>query len=248
MFSKEDYARRDEELKAGFESLNLSKWDLVTSFPSFFRRRDLARLLAHYELFKLVADLPGVIVDLGVFRGASLFTWAKLLETFCPGDRARKVFGFDWFRGLQDFRPQDGVLDDKVGKREGGYGSDAAILARLVELNNQDGLLPGIDRVEVVVGDVRETLPRFLASHPGLRVSLLHFDLDLYEPTLAALRCLYPVVAQGGVVVFDEYGVVPWEGETRAVEDYFREIGKPLPRLAKFPFSQQPHGYFVKRD
>nr|MBK7063963.1 hypothetical protein [Deltaproteobacteria bacterium] len=55
----------------------------------------MARFLAHFELFKQVIDLPGCVVEMGVYRGLSPLTWAKLMETSCPGDRSRRIFGFD---------------------------------------------------------------------------------------------------------------------------------------------------------
>ena len=90
-----------------------------------------------------------------------------------------------------------------------------------------------------------ETIPKFLEENPGLRICLLHFDCDLYEPTAVGLKHLYPLVVKGGVVVFDEYGLIPWQGESLAVEEYFAEMGEQ-PEIRKFHFSGQPHGYFIK--
>jgi hypothetical protein len=45
-------------------------------------------------------------------------------------------------------------------------------------------LLDGhIRRTLIVQGDVRETLPRYLADNPHTVIALAYFDLDLYEPT-----------------------------------------------------------------
>ena len=44
-------------------------------------------------------------------------------------------------------------------------------------------------------------------SRPGFRISLLHMDLDVEEPTLKALEALWPKVCKGGVVIFDEYAI-----------------------------------------
>jgi hypothetical protein len=38
----------------------------------------LSKLFARYEIFKMVLNLPGDIVDCGVYRGASLFSWGNL--------------------------------------------------------------------------------------------------------------------------------------------------------------------------
>jgi hypothetical protein len=48
---------------------------------------------------------------------------------------------------------------------------------------------------------------------------------------------------KGGLVVFDEYGLTEWAGESRAVEEYF---GADLPPLEKFPFSSLPGAFFAK--
>ena len=44
----------------------------------------LSKLFARYEIFKMVLNLPGDIVDCGVYRGASLFSWGNLTEIFAP--------------------------------------------------------------------------------------------------------------------------------------------------------------------
>ena len=242
-----DYAERDAAHWARLAGLaaGFSTADLLTDFPAYVRRRDLVRLLAHYELFKLIVDLPGCVVEAGVFRGASFFTWAKLMETFCPGDRSRRVYGFDHFAGLQDFAAEDGRLDARADKAVGGYASSLTNIETLVALHNDDGLIPGVERCRIIDGDVKATLPRFLDDHPGLRIALLHLDMDLYEPTKAALELLFDRVLTGGVIVLDEYGLVPWEGETRAVDEFLEGRGL-APVIRKFPFAPRPHGYFIK--
>src|SRR4051794_19699510 len=141
MFTKDQIAARDRAHEQAIGELPLTPWDVVTGAPAFIRRRDLARLLAHFEIFKKVIDLPGCVIELGVFKGNSLFTWAKLMETYCPGDRARMVYGFDSFEGLQRFDAKDGGLS---ATHAGAYKAPEATVRKLVELHNQDGLLAGI--------------------------------------------------------------------------------------------------------
>ncbi len=50
---------------------------------SFYLSCDITRIsksLAQYELFKLVQDVPGAIVECGVFKGASLVRFAAFRE------------------------------------------------------------------------------------------------------------------------------------------------------------------------
>ncbi len=77
----------------------------------------------------------------------------------------------------------------------------------MVEIHNSDNMIPGTKRCILVDGDIKDTLPKFLEQNPGLKIALLHFDMDLYEPTKVAMEALYPLVLKGGVVCFDEYGL-----------------------------------------
>lgn len=246
-----DVASRDrhywEQIEQLVQRRGYALKDVLQHFPAYLMRRDLTKFLSHYELFRRVIDLPGCIVELGIYRGRSFFTWGHFMETFCPGDRSRMVFGFDHFQGLTGFTPDDGAKDasKSAEKVEEGWKATRDEIELLVELHNLDNLIPGAKRCELVAGDLRETIPTFLESHPGLRISLLHFDVDLYEPSYFALEHLYPLVVAGGIVCFDEYGLIPWQGETRAVDDYFAKLAR-RPVIRKHPFTATPHGYLIK--
>ena len=116
----------------------------------------------------------------------------------------------------------------------------------MVQLANEDSIPPNIKRVEIIDGDIFDTLDKFLEEHPGLKISLLHLDVDLYDVTKYSLEKLYDLVCTGGVVCFDEYGLVPWQGETKAADEFFESRGLS-PVYKKFPFSATPSGYFIKQ-
>jgi hypothetical protein len=218
--------------------------DLIANLGAFGRRMHFMKAFAHYEVFKLVQDLPGDIVECGVYKGSSLLAFARFVETFCTGDRTRKVLGFDHFKGLADRSDKDG-LNERVGNTADGWNPAQfrETLFALVEAFNKDSFVPARARIELVDGDVRETAPAYAAEHPGLRIALLHLDMDLYEPTLAALEAFWPRLLTGGVVLLDEYAIREWPGETEALEAFFG--GKP-PRIRKFGWASAPGGYFVK--
>lgn len=56
----------------------------------------MQKILARCELFKMVMDVPGDIVECGVFKGSGLYTWAKLMRLFRPNNEGR-IVGFDFF-------------------------------------------------------------------------------------------------------------------------------------------------------
>ena len=243
-------AALDETVWSRTEALakDLPVRDLMEAFPIYARRINLARFLARYELFRQIQDIPGCIFECGVYRGSGLLTWAKLAETFCPGDRAKKVIGFDNFAGFTSLHEKDGAPMEKRSKVVGGW-NPAAFYEELKEhisIFSQDSYVPRASRIELVEGDIKQTAPKFLRENSGMRICLLNIDMDFYEPTLAALQIFYPYVSRGGIVVLDEYGIDAWGGEAKAFEEYFESIGEKAPVLKKLPFYSLPGGYFVK--
>jgi len=95
-----------------------------------------------------------------------------------------------------------------------------------------------------VEGDIEETVPGFVEENQGVRFSLIHFDCDLYRPTKAALRALWPRLSRGGIMLFDEYGIADWPGETRAVDEFLAE--NPGLRVKTLSWTNAPAGYVVK--
>ena len=230
-----------------YEKTRLTVFEMFRNFPVFTPRFNLARFLAHYELFKRVMELPGVIIDLGVYRGASTFTWAKLCEIFCPTDVRKKVYGFDTFTGFESLSQEDSPAPSSQDARPGGYFGGASIeedLELAQQAMNQDKHLRHLNRIEFIKGDVMKTVPEFVASQGnGLRVALLNLDLDLYEPTRVSLEHFVPKMVRGGIIILDEYAVAPWGGESKAVDEYFvRTYGKRA-LIKKLTWHSNPSGY-----
>lgn len=250
--SKEKYANADRAYWQGIQDVikenKLSTQECLSDFQAFVPRRHIPKLLAYYELFKMICDVPGSIAELGVLRGAGLFTWSHLLETFCPGDRLRHVYGFDHFAGYGDFQQEDGELEEYFDEAlNGNYmKSSYEMVKKLQELHHADSYFPGVVRTEIIPGDITRTVPRFVEETPGLRLSMLFIDVNLFDPIKVALECLYDRVLQGGVIAFSGYSATPWEGEANAVESFFKNRGLPQPRMRKFPWSSVPRAYFTK--
>lgn len=230
----------------------IKRYDIPTnwifgSFPIYARRVNIIQYLACYELFSLSKEVPGSIVECGVFQGKSLFSFATFLEIFSPTDTLKKVLGFDNFSGFKSFHEKDGPVDGARSKKIGGWSPQEFKEAfdEILALRKHDQVMTHHDRVEIIDGDVCKTVPEYVAKNPGLRISLLNLDVDLYEPTIVALEHLYPLISPGGVVVLDEYALTEWAGESAAFDDYFQ--GK-RPKIKKFPWANTPGGYFIKEE
>ncbi|MFP8965851.1 TylF/MycF/NovP-related O-methyltransferase [Pokkaliibacter sp. CJK22405] len=195
----------------------------------------LQKLIAHFELYKRISHLPGTVIELGVFKGASLIRFASfrdMLET----PESRKVIGFDAF--------------GRFPRPESGSAADADFIDLFEEVAG-DGISQeslndflahkGLSNIELVAGDIMQTLPAYLTAHPQLKVSLLHIDVDVYGPSKLALDLLASRMVKGGIIVLDDYGTV--EGETRAVDEFIQ--GTDL-HVEKLPFSHIPAFITVK--
>ena len=236
----------EKMLEEHFEKYDISKREIWRNFQIYTRRIFLKKFLAHYEFFRMVIDLPGDIVELGVYRGATLMTWANFLEIRNMGDRHKKVVGFDNFQGFGEFDEKDGAKISDQAKQSGGFNSSIfeESLRDAINIFDADRFIPYKKRIHLVKGNIEETIPKYVSENPGMRISLLHFDADLYRPTLIGLEHLWPLVVPGGVVLFDEYGIPPWEGESKAVDEFFAGQQIEIKRLDWCP---NPGGYIIKK-
>ncbi|GAA3234805.1 class I SAM-dependent methyltransferase [Pseudonocardia petroleophila] len=130
-----------------------------------------------------------------------VFTGSTL--TIIAAARDGGVYGFDSFDGLPE-------------NWRAGFDTGAFAVARP----------PDVPGAELVVGLFADTLPGFLAAHPG-PVDLLHLDADLHSSTACVLDAVGPRLHPGSVVVFDEFFNYPgWEQhEARAWREYAEAHG-----------------------
>lgn len=238
-----------KKLEELYDSTELSVYDMFQNFSVFSTRRSVARFLTHYELFKKVYELPGSIVELGVYRGGGLFTWLKLIEIFCPTDILKKVYGFDTFEGFPSIAKEDGAEDEGLDRKVGGYFGGSSIendLGLAYESYKQDKFIRDVERLELIKGDACETIPKFVEEKGyGFKISLLNLDLDLYNVTKVALEQFVPRMVKGGIIVLDEYAHETFGGETKAIDDYWMENFGKKPQINKFHWHTNPSGYII---
>ena len=245
-------SEHDKEISKRLELLAQSRpfEEVAQTFTAYVRRQTLTRFLAYYEMFKRIESVPGWIVECGIYRGFSFFALGKFLEIFCMGDKTRKCLGFDGFRGFTPLHAADGPADKAVTRHEGGINPEAFRdeFFELLKLANEDCFAPWSERMIVVEGDARQTIPEYINKNPGLRISMLHIDIDIYEPVKTAIENLYPLVVPGGLVVLDEFAHKDWPGESKALEDAFMQQGWKLPQLKTLSWVGTPTTYFVKEE
>ncbi len=201
----------------------------ATADPSRF-----SKIISHLEFFKQTSTVRGEIVEFGIFKGNSFFRWIKFRDLL-EQTNSRKVIGFDIFG---DF-PEANFEEDKAKRDafvEETNGGKSISFEEINALLDKQGLNKNVD---IIKGDILVTLNEYLESNPHLKISLLHIDVDLYEPTKLILEKLYDKVTTGGIIIFDDYGA--FAGTNKAVDDFFKNKAE----IKKLPYSHAI-SYIVK--
>ncbi len=218
------------KMKDTIRDLNRSSvWDYENGFYWFSPKTRLNKMLAHYELYKMITSIPGHIFELGVYKGVSLVRFCSFRDAL-ENDYSRKIIGFDAFGEFptDNLEVKDDLAFVERFEGVGGHG--------LSEEEVEDVLSSkGFENFKLIKGNVFETLPKYLSDNPETRLALLHLDMDVKEPTDFALELLYERVVPGGIVVFDDYNAVA--GETISVDDF---VHKHKLKLEKLPFYKMP--------
>jgi len=183
----------------------------------------LGKLVARSLFVDKTKQIPGDIVECGVFIGSGMVTFLKLKKIFFSNS-IKRVIGFDFFE-------TDKLLNTISGR-------DAEEMKNLFSSRNikhnahslndvREKILNAgfVDRdFELIKGDIKNTAPEYILKNPGFKISLLYMDFDLCDPTYYALRSFWNRVSIGGIVIFDEYAYHKWS-ESIGVDEFFKNKG-----------------------
>jgi len=203
------------------------QWDYENGFYLTSHLKRISKMLAHYELYKTIVNLPGHIVECGVFKGASLIRFATFREIL-ESPFSRKIIGFDMFGKFPD---QDNINDRKFVDDFENIAGEGISIEELKEVFFHKRF----DNYELVQGDIVDTVPEYITEHPELKIALLHIDVDTYKPSEVILEQLFDNVVKDGLIIFDDYTTVA--GETKAIDDFFSN--KKI-TIEKLPISHIP--------
>ncbi len=175
----------------------------------------IGKAISQYTLFKKTIEISGDIVECGVFKGASLARFAMYRKLH--GLEEKKLIGFDAFGEFPKTNfSADISLREEVILDDGG--NDGIPIHQMQKVLDEKKCGKNVELIE---GDICETVPGFIKRNPDLKISFLHLDVDLYEPSVTILEFFYPRISKGGVLVLDDYN--SFHGETKAANDYFKD-------------------------
>lgn len=216
--------------RVGRRILKIRNYMLVRERPFDQRKRDMGldwpadaetmigmqRLtnLQHCVETVLADDIPGDLVECGVWRGGASILMRAVLAAYA--DETRCVWLADSFAGVPP--PDAAKYKADKGIRLDRAAGVLAVPESEVRANFQRyGLLDG--QVRFLPGWFKDTLH----DAPIERIALLRLDGDLYESTIQSLDALYPRLSPGGFCVIDDYHAL--EACRQAVADYRAKHG-----------------------
>ena len=179
---------------------------------------NFSKNLRHYSLIQYVRYVMSKknlqnynFVECGCWSGHSTYIISKILKEY---DFNNKFYIFDSFeRGLSDLAEEDKSLLKQMDEKE---------------INEQKEYLKSSEnRVKNVLKDFKFIeiyngwIPEKFHYVEDKKFQFIHLDVDLYQPTKDSLNFFYPKLAQGGVIVCDDYNFSTFPGAKKAWDDFF---------------------------
>lgn len=216
-FGPEGETKRRMELVDMIRHCPVPDEELLMNLGLFLTPQTLSRILFMDFLYRQILDVQGVVMEFGCRWGQNTSLFSAMRGIYEPFNRLRRVIAFDTFSGFPSVRPEDG---EQV--RPGAYATTAGYeryLDRVLMHQERESPLDHLRKYEIVKGDVRETVPRYLDDHQETVIALAYFDLDLYEPTVACLEAIKDRITRGTILGFDEANDQSTPGETIAIRE-----------------------------
>jgi hypothetical protein len=176
-------------------------------------RQPLIDIIAIGRLYEMIREIPGDIYELGVLQGRHLAQFATLRGAFEPLNMHRRIVGFDTFEGFASIDNLD--IDNRADATKFRLPSSHLDHMRAVLAIHSRGQ----ESVELVQGDVCESVVRYLETAPGRIIAFAYFDLDLFCPTKSVLEAIVSRLTRGSLLAFDELNHWQWPGETVALRE-----------------------------
>lgn len=215
---------------------------------SYLKKRRYRRIYEKYKDFTMVpfynyapnlelcekySHIAGCVVECGVWRGGMSAGMTEVLGA------ERNYYLFDSFEGLPEAKALDG--DEAIKWQQNKDAPHYYDNCRAeIEFAERAMSLSATKNYKLVKGWFSETLPQAEFDEP---IAILRLDGDWYDSTMDCMENLYPKVADGGLILLDDYYY--WEGFSKAIHDYLSKYKLPV-RIFQWKNTHVP--YIVKKS
>ena len=209
---------------------------MMFNLGMYVRSSLLVKFLFMDDIYKRISNLPGVLVEFGVWWGQNLVLMENLRAIHEPFNKQRIILGFDTFNGYRTFTDKDvrgDVMSDGTYATPADYKQRLAQLLEAHERANAFGHRSGNHKL--IEGDVTITAHEYFEANPHTLVAMAFFDIGTYRPTLEGLKAIKSSLIPGSVIVFDELTWNGAPGEAIAFKEVFRNIKYKIERSHLYP-------------
>lgn len=157
--------------------------------------------------FQHTRSLEGEVWETGVYQGGSASLLKLLIEEAraMTGKNSTILRLFDSFEGLPH-------SDHELDLHHAGDFNDTGLEQVMQTVGTEDWI------------DFRKGwIPETFAGLEDARIRFAHIDVDLYQPILDSCEFIYPRLAPGAVMVFDDYGFPSCPGARAAIDEFFKD-------------------------
>ena len=221
--SKKNY-QKITSLKNKFK---FNDFDLITNYGLFSGDSNLFKTLTIFDLINKIKIIKGDIIEFGIHKGNTSLLIKKILSIF---KIKKKLYLLDHFKGLIHYKKEDTKFSKKFKDQYIGNKKQIEAFLNFFELKN----------VSVIKQDATKLKPGFFKNK---KFSLAYFDMDLYLPTLCALKSIDKNISVGGIIVFDQGLKQKWS-ECKAIEE-FLSVNKKYKKII-ISKKRQPDLYLKK--
>ena len=157
-------------------------------------------------------DIPGDVIECGVYRGGT----TVLMALYLKNNRiAKKIYALDSFTGFKE----DGVNDEIQRGLVPDQGRTAFIFTSVDYVQRKLERLGLRDMIKIVPGYFEDTLDTIMDSF-----CLALIDCDLEKSTEFCLTTLWEKVVKGGYIVVDDYTNPGYPGARMACDRFLSNV------------------------
>ena len=155
--------------------------------------------------------VPGEFVECGVKQGSTAIIISRAM--------GKRGYLFDTWKGFPHYSEIDAPSDSRkkrLNRRLKGKDTWKDCRRNL----KRQGVFNDVDLIR---GDICETVPKFIEEHPNLAISFLHIDTDLHDPAKVAFDHFGKLLPIGGGIMIHDYEDKHWAGIKIAVDNFIKE-------------------------
>lgn len=208
-----------ESLRTLFEQTPLPDEHLLVNLGLYQRSSLVAKLLYINELYQHIIQIPGVIMEFGVWWGQTLVQFENLRAVYEPYNYTRKIIGFDTFKGYPNPDKRDGNSELVKAGQYAVSKNYIDYLSAILSCHEAENTMSHIKKYELIKGDASKTINAYLSQHPETVIALAYLDMQLYKPTKTVLEKICPYLIKGSVIAMDELNCPDFPGETMAFKE-----------------------------